>query len=194
MSQEHLHEHQQHEHLVETKLASREIYKGRVVKLEECDVRLPNNRTSIREVVRHPGAVAVLAESADGELLLVRQYRFAPAEVLLELPAGKLEEGEDSKVCAYRELQEETGYDAKDMQPVFQFYTSPGFADERIDLFYATELTAGDTHLDDDEFVDVEAYGRDELAEKLQNGSIRDAKTLIGVMWWLQQSAPTGRG
>lgn len=176
----------QEKDLGEVTLAVREIYKGKVVQLQECDVRLPNGRSSVREVVRHPGAVAILVEPNANELLLVSQFRYAPDEVLLELPAGKVEPGESTMESATRELEEETGFQAQQLYPVFEFFTSPGFADERIFLYYATDLIAGETNLDEDEFVLVRSYSRDELLEKLNDGSIRDAKTLIGIQWWLQ--------
>lgn len=174
------------EDLAEVTLAVREMYKGKIVQLQECDVRLPNGRSSVREVVRHPGAVAILAEPAANELVLVTQFRYAPGEALLELPAGKLEPRESAIDCAVRELAEETGYFAEQVRHIFEFYTSPGFADERISLYYATGLSSGETNFDDDEFVLMRSYHREELMEKLNNGSIRDAKTIIGIQWWLQ--------
>lgn len=176
----------EYQDLTEVMIGNREVYNGKVVRLQECDVKLPNGRTSVREVVRHPGAVAILAEPTPGKLILVSQYRFAPGEVLVELPAGKLEPGESLVNSAARELAEETGYRARDLQLVYEFYTSPGFADERIALFYANQLSEGDVHLDDDEFVQVSTYERTDLVQMLSQGAIRDAKTIIGVLWWLQ--------
>jgi ADP-ribose pyrophosphatase len=177
------------EHLTERVLTTESIYRGRIVELQELTVALPNGREGRREVIRHPGAVAVLAELADERILCVRQYRTAPGEVLLEIPAGKLEANEDVAVCARRELAEETGFETAELRKVGEFYTSPGFADERLVLFYATGLTQGSAHPDEDEFVEVTTLSREEVIERLRNGQIRDAKTMIAMQWWLLMKA-----
>lgn len=172
--------------LQEPTLAATTIYDGKIIKLEKLNVQLPNGKTSVREVVRHPGAVAVVAESKPGHLLLVRQFRKPMEEVLWEVPAGKLEPGEATSACAIRELSEETGYQAKHIETVSEFFTSPGFADEKIYLFYASDLQPGVQQTDEDEFVQVVELSEQAIRELLQNGEIRDAKTLVGLLWWLQ--------
>jgi len=163
------------------------VYDGKIIRVKKLKVRLPNGKQADREVVYHPGAVAVLAEPRPGTITLVRQYRKPIEGFLLELPAGKLEANEEPLACARRELREETGYLAVDLEEVCTFYTSPGFANETIHLFYAFSLTEGETSPDEDELVDVCLYSKSEVVSMLKNGEIRDAKTLIGLMWWCQR-------
>jgi ADP-ribose pyrophosphatase len=176
-----------HSKLQEMIQRERSIYQGKIVHLLELTVELPNGKPAKREVVRHPGAVAILAESRTGQLICVEQYRTAPNEVLLEIPAGKLEPGEDPKDCAFRELAEETGYRAGALTHVGEFFTSPGFADEKIHLFYATNLTAGDVNPDEDEFVQSKFLSQADVEWVVDQGHVRDAKTLIGFLWWLRK-------
>lgn len=175
----------------EPSLDVQSIYQGRVIEVEEHTVRLPNGRTAKREIVRHPGAVAIVAQTLDNRLVLVSQFRKGPDKTLLEIPAGKLEPGEDPADCARRELAEETGFVPGDLQLVYSFYTSPGFADERISLFYARDLSAGPDHPDEDEFVTVHALTADELRQMLGSGQVDDAKTLVGLLWWLYRRIDT---
>ncbi|MBX5436909.1 MAG: NUDIX hydrolase [Alicyclobacillaceae bacterium] len=176
----------------EPTVADRLIYDGRIIQVHELTVQLPGGGTSTREVVYHPGAVAVLAEPEPGRLLFVEQFRKAPGEMLLELPAGKLDPGEPPLACAKRELAEETGYRAAEWTPLCSFYTSPGFANECITLFAARDLQAGAAKPDEDEYVRVTTRSRTDVEKLLQQGQIRDAKTLVGVLWWLWAGA--GRG
>lgn len=179
----------------EPTVSSRPVYSGRVIQVEEHTVQLPNGRTALREVVRHNGAVAIVAEAPGDRLVFVEQFRKAPGRRLLELPAGKLESGESPEECALRELREETGYVSEKVEPLYSFYTSPGFADEVISLFYATDLTKGDTDPDEDEFVDIRLFDHREVRLALDSGAIEDAKSLVGVLWWLSHSiADTGQG
>ncbi|MCL6443725.1 MAG: NUDIX hydrolase [Alicyclobacillus sp.] len=161
------------------------VFKGRIVELHELQVTLPNGRVASREVVRHPGAVAILAEPAPEQLLFVEQFRKAPDAVILEIPAGKLDPEESPVDCARRELEEETGYRAAALEQVAAFYTSPGFADEYITLFFASGLTKGDMKLDEDEFLNLHVLTRADVEARLAAGAFKDAKTLIGVQWWL---------
>jgi ADP-ribose pyrophosphatase len=172
----------------ERTVASETLFQGKIIDLERLRVQLPDGREATREVVRHPGAVAVLAEPTPGLVVLVKQYRKALDESLVEIPAGKLEPGESPEVCAVRELREETGLAARSVNSVFDFFTSPGFADERIYLYYTNDVEQEEQALDEDEFVEVTSATRDEVTAMLRDGSIRDAKTLIALLWWIQQS------
>jgi ADP-ribose pyrophosphatase len=136
--------------------------------------------------VEHPGAVAILAQVEPDSIWCVEQFRAPIGKTLLEIPAGKLEVGETPEACAHRELGEETGFMAKQLVHLFEFYTSPGFSNEKIHLFYATDLIPGTMHLDEDEFVFGRAYPRDEIKQLLEAGQIHDAKTLIAIQWWIR--------
>ncbi|GMA52454.1 ADP-ribose diphosphatase [Alicyclobacillus contaminans] len=171
--------------LKERTVSTERIFSGKIVTLEKLTVMLPNGKTATREVIRHPGAVAVLAEPDPGRVVMVRQYRKALDECLLEIPAGKLEPGEQPEACAVRELREETGLEADTVEPVHTFYTSPGFADEKIWLFYTNRVAQGAQALDEDEFVDIEVLSRAEVQSLLSGGRIQDAKTLVALLWWL---------
>ncbi|GIM48299.1 ADP-ribose pyrophosphatase [Collibacillus ludicampi] len=149
-------------------------------------VRLPNNKKTSREIVRHPGAVAVLAVTSENKIILVKQYRKPCDEVLIEIPAGKLEKGEEPLECAKRELIEETGYTAGTWEFVHSFYTSPGFADEKIYLYMARDLTKGTRQLDPDEFLDLIEADREEVMQMIEKDMIHDAKTLIALYRWLK--------
>ncbi|WAH39051.1 NUDIX hydrolase [Alicyclobacillus dauci] len=168
----------------EQTLEEEEIFSGRVVKLSKLTVKLPNGRTSTREVIVHPGAVAVLAEPEPDRVILVKQFRKACETELWEIPAGKLEPNEDPDAAAKRELSEETGFSAERMERLFTFYTSPGFANEKLHVYYASELKEGEIHLDEDEFVETRLFNRQEIDRMLQMGGIEDAKTLVALLWW----------
>jgi ADP-ribose pyrophosphatase len=151
-------------------------------------VSLPNGGTSYREIVKHPGAVAVMAITKENKLVLVRQFRKALEKTIYEIPAGKLEIGEEIEGCAQRELQEETGYTAEKWEKVVGFYTSPGFADEYIHLFRASQLTLGATSPDHDEFVERVELTLEESIDKINSGEICDAKTIYAItLWQLKQ-------
>ncbi len=163
------------------------VFKGKIVHLKQLTVRLQNGQIAKREVILHPGAVAILAEPTPNHIVLVSQYRKAPECTLLEIPAGKLEENEDPVDAARRELREETGYIASELTLVHEFYTSPGFANEKIYLYYATNLLQGAISLDENEFVEMKSYLRAEILEMLTNQQIHDAKTLIALLWWCKK-------
>lgn len=138
----------------EPTISSKTIFQGKVVKLQVDEVRLPNGKTATRELVRHPGVVAVLPLTKDGKMIVVEQYRKPLERSIVEIPAGKLEQGEDPLQCAHRELKEETGFTANQISHLCSFYTSPGFADELLHLYIAEELMEGQAKPDEDEFVD----------------------------------------
>jgi len=164
-----------------------ELYRGRIITVKRHRVQLPNGEESWREVVEHPGAVAVLPVLADGRLVLVRQYRKAVEEVLIEVPAGKLEGGESPEEAARRELREETGLEAEQLQLLCSFYTSPGFANERIFLFLARmdePVPQRSPALDADEFVQPVIITLEEGMRWVKDGRIRDAKTVAALQAW----------
>lgn len=166
----------------EETLSSKELYSGRVFRIELDEVRLPNGKTGSREVVRHNGGVTVLALDESDNILFVRQHRYAYGEVLLELPAGKREPGEDPALCGMRELEEETGYRAGKFEPLGRVYPSPGYVDEVLYLYLATELEKTTQKLDEDEFLTVEKIPLEEAVELCMNGGIVDAKTMVSIL------------
>ena len=167
----------------EPTLSSKPIFEGKVISLRVEEVRLPNGETATREIVKHPGAVAVLPLIGD-RMLVVEQYRKALERSLVEIPAGKLEPGEDPLEAAKRELAEETGYRCGKIGHIASFYTSPGFADELMHLYVATELKPGDMRPDDDEFLQCRAITLDEAKRYIAEQRIRDAKTIAAVYAW----------
>ena len=159
------------------------IYKGRVVTLNLETVTLPNGVSVELEVVRHPGAAAVVPVKANGTIVLIRQYRLAAGGFIYEIPAGKLHPGEDPSHCATRELEEEIGYRAGRMDKMATFLTAPGFTDEVMHLFKATELVPGTQHLDRDEVLEVIEMPLDHAIARVRDGTIKDAKTIIGLQF-----------
>lgn len=168
--------------MTEKMLESREVYRGRILRVREDKVLLPNGKTGTREVVEHPGGVGILALEADGTVLLVRQYRYAFGRTLLEIPAGKREPGEEPFVTARRELREETGAVAESWTPLGKLIASPGCYDEVLYLYLAQDLHYGATDPDEDEFLAVERMPLDELARLCLEGEVADAKTVCAVL------------
>ncbi|KQL50129.1 ADP-ribose pyrophosphatase [Brevibacillus choshinensis] len=173
-----------YEHLYEKTISSQSIYDGRIIKVKVDEVLLPNGNTAKREIVNHQGAVAVMPLTDDGKMIAVRQFRKPLERTIVEIPAGKLEPGEEPLACAIRELEEETGYAAKHMELLSSFYTSPGFADEILHVYVATGLTKGESRPDEDEFVDVLELTLEEAKELHHTGEIRDAKTVVALFAW----------
>lgn len=167
----------------EVTLETEKIFDGKVISLQVDRVRLPNGETAIREIVRHPGAVCVLA-LVDDKMLVVEQYRKPLGRSQVEIPAGKLDPGEEPSEAAKRELEEETGYRCGSMRPISSFYTSPGFADELLHLFFAEQLTPGQANLDEDEFLDCTALTFEQAKQYIAEGRISDAKTIAAVYAW----------
>lgn len=166
----------------EETLESRVLYRGRILTLREDRVRLPGGKEGRREIVEHPGAVAVVPLLPGGKLRLVRQYRKAVEEVTLEIPAGKLEPGEDPLACAVRELEEETGLKAQNLTPLARFFSTPGFSNEMMHLFLAEELNPGNLAPDEDEILEQVTVLLPEALEMIARGEIRDAKTIAGIL------------
>lgn len=163
-------------------LSQQSIYEGRVVKLSVAEVQLPNGTTAKREIITHPGAVALVALDENGDVLLVRQYRSAAGKQLLEIPAGTLEPGEEPLVCAERELQEETGYHPGKLQSLGGIYTAPGYTSEFIHLYLATDLTESRLEQDDDEFIAVERASLSEAIAMIERGDICDGKSVSALL------------
>ena len=170
-------------HLRETRVASQELLRGHFLHAMRDTVRLPDGKEAFREYVIHPGAVMVVAELPDGRLVLERQFRYPVKAVMVEFPAGKLDPGEDSLVCAQRELLEETGYIARQWARAGVLHPVISYSTEFIDIWFARELTAGERKLDAGEFLDVFSASADELLQWCRDGCITDAKTLTGVLW-----------
>ena len=170
-------------HLTETRVASQELLRGHFLHAMRDTVRLPDGKEATREYVIHPGAVMVVAELPDGRLVLERQFRYPVQSVMVEFPAGKLDPGEDSLVCAQRELLEETGYTARQWARAGVLHPVISYSTEFIDIWFARDLTAGQRQLDAGEFLDVFSASTDELLQWCRDGRITDAKTLTGVLW-----------
>jgi ADP-ribose pyrophosphatase len=168
--------------LIEKKLSSEEIFDGVAIHLFRDEILLPNGNKGVREVVRHPGAVCVIPITDDGEIIFVNQFRYALERVTLEVPAGKLEKGEDPMEAALRELSEETGVTAERIEPLDALYTSPALIDEIIYMYIAAGLSQGEQHLDDDEFVNAVKIPLDEAIDMIMSGKILDAKTQLIIL------------
>ncbi|WP_173048234.1 NUDIX domain-containing protein [Nitrospira sp. KM1] len=161
---------------------SKNIFNGKVITVNIDSVALPNGVTVDLEVVRHPGAAAVVPLKPDGTVMLVRQFRHAAGGFIYEIPAGKLYPGEDPQACASRELEEEIGYRAGTLELLSSVFTAPGFTDEVIHIYRATDLTKGHQHLDKDEVLDVVELSLQEAVAMIRSGAIRDAKTMVGLL------------
>ncbi|QSS98546.1 NUDIX hydrolase [Pontibacillus sp. ALD_SL1] len=161
------------------------IYKGKVISLQVDDVSLPDGNTSKRELIKHPGAVAIIAITPEGKMVFVEQYRKALERSVVEIPAGKLEPGEDPEETAKRELEEETGYTTESLEFVTSFSTSPGFADEIVHLYLAKDLKKAEDKLDgdDDEFVELIEASLEEAEEMEREKRIWDAKTAYALLY-----------
>lgn len=168
------------DHRREERITGQVVFEGRMIRLERDIVRLPNGLETSREVVRHPGAVGIVALQ-DDHLLMVRQYRYAIGRETLEIPAGKLDAQELPQDCAERELREETGYRGI-LEPIGSVYTTPGFTDEVMHLFLAQDLIWDPLAPDDDEFLEVERVAWDQAVLMAQDNKFKDAKTILGIL------------
>ena len=170
-------------HLREDVISSENIYGGIFLKMKRDTVSLPDGEEAIREYLTHPGAVAIVAILDDGRVLLERQFRYPIDKACIEIPAGKLEIGEDHLLCAKRELEEETGYTAKKWSYIRRIHPVISYSTEFIDIYLAEELVPGPSHLDDEEFLDVFAAPLEQLIAWVEEGEISDVKTTISTYW-----------
>lgn len=171
------------------RISERLIHEGRIVRLSEDRVRMPDGSVTRRELIRHVGASAIVpilgdADTADPDVLLIRQWRYTTAGEILEIPAGMRDSPEETfEACALRELREETGYSARRLEPLTAVWTTPGFTNERVHIFAATGLEPGDRDLDADEFVEVVRLPLSRAVGLVRSGGITDAKTVAGLLW-----------
>lgn len=170
------------DHLIEKTVERSTVFQGCLLRLDVDRVELPDGNTAPREYIRHPGGVGVVALTDRQEVLLVRQYRYPYGEILVEIPAGKRDPGEEPLATGMRELEEETGYRAAHYTPLGVLYPTPGCCDEVVYLYLATGLTAAEAHPDADEFLEVERCPIDEMVRRVMAGEIADAKTQIAIL------------
>jgi ADP-ribose pyrophosphatase len=173
----------------EKTFSSTYVFRGKIISLRQDKVTLPDGRESIREIVEHPGAVVILALTNDDKMVMIRQFRKAADEVLWELPAGKVEPGENLKNCALRELEEETGYFSRKIKKLITFFSTPGFCNEKLTLFLAEDLEKRNKNEDADEFIEVELVNPNEALKLVQKNIIKDAKTIIGILYFVSSIA-----
>jgi ADP-ribose pyrophosphatase len=168
--------------VIETVLHTEEVYRGRVINLSVLEVRLPDGSQTRRELVRHPGAVAMVALDEAKHVLLVRQYRIAADRVMLEIPAGTLRDNEPPEACAERELQEETGYRPGKLERIGGMFVAPGYTTEFIHLYLATDLHESRLELDDDEFIEVERVPLADAIAMIERGDLIDGKSIAALL------------
>ena len=168
--------------LTEKKISGENIFDGIVLHVRKDTVELPDGNTSTREYIKHNGAVCVIPVTDKGEIVLERQFRYAIGKILIEIPAGKLEPGEDRLEAAKRELKEETGYVAGKMTYIGEFFGSPALLEERVTMYLATELTKSEMNLDEDEFLEVFTMPLEEAVEKVMSNEFDDAKTQLCIL------------
>ena len=173
--------------LEEKTLSTQTIFRGKVIRLELSEVELPNGNVAGREAVRHSGGAAVLLVCG-GKVLLERQFRFPYGKVIWEIPAGKLNAGEDPESAARRELEEETGYRADGLKKLTQIYPSPGYTDEIIHIYYTESAQALSQHLDEDEFINCSFVSLEECVKMIECGEICDAKTIAAIYKYLYEN------
>jgi len=169
--------------LKETKISSEQKFSGRLIDLYLDQVELPNGETTTREWIDHPGAVCLIPILPDGKICLIRQFRYGPGEEFIEIPAGKLDAGEAPLDCAYRELEEETGYRTNKLTLLTNIHPAIGFSNEKMWMYLAEELELSKKKLDEDEFLELLPTPLNKALEWVFSGKITDVKTIIGIMW-----------
>ena len=169
-------------HVEEKTVHSEMIFEGKLINLRVDTVALPGERFATREIVEHPGAVAVVAMTVDNKIVMVKQYRKPVEDFLWEIPAGKLEKDELPEDCARRELEEETGYQSELVEHLLSFFTSPGFSNEILHIYIAQNCIQGKAQPDEDEYISSECYSFEELMTMIFNGRIKDSKTIIAIL------------
>jgi ADP-ribose pyrophosphatase len=170
--------------LKETKINSKVVYKGDFLDVRKDNVLLPNGKKGNREWINHPGASVVIPVFPDGKIALIRQFRYAAGSEFIELPAGKLDQGESPLECAKRELEEEIGYKSNKIEFIANIYPAIGFANEKMNLFLATDLVQTKQNKDEDEFIDLIPTNLEEALELVWSNKITDVKTIIGILWF----------
>lgn len=171
-------------HVLRNIVGEKTVYHGAIIDVRVDEVKFPSGQIKNREVVLHRQAVAIIAADADGSLYLVSQYRHAVDEDLLEVPAGIVEEGEDPRDAAIRELQEEIGHKPGSIEEIFTLYTAPDFSNEEVIFYYAYDLTKSELPQDEDEFIEVKKYNQAELDRLIESGALKDGKTMIALYWY----------
>ena len=171
------------DHLIERCQRSDTVFEGNFLHVQRDQVALPDGKVATREFIRHPGAVMIVPLLDDGRLLMERQYRYPMGRVMLEFPAGKLDAGEPPFECAVRELEEETGYRAREWAHAGVLHNAIAYSDEGIEIYFARGLNPGRQHLDDGEFLELTQLSVSELDAMCADGRVTDAKTLIGLLW-----------
>jgi len=174
-------------------LSSQLVYNGKVFGIRRDEVVEPSGVRTTREMITHPGSVAVLPVLRDGRVLLIQQYRYAARQFLWELVAGRIDEGETALQAAERELREETGYRARSFRVFLEFYPSPGFLEEKMYLLLAEGLTPGEAEPEEDEMIIARPYTNKQLEQMIRKGKLRDAKTIAGILYYLEFLAPAGK-
>lgn len=164
-------------------LSSKGVYNGKIFDVFSDNVKLPNGNITQRDYLKHAGAVAILPVGEDGTIYLIDQFRYPAKKSILEIPAGALEKGEDRDSCAARELTEETGFRAKKMERIASFYLAPGYSNEVITLYRATELERAETNLDENEIIELRPVSLDESIEMIEEGRIEDSKTMLALLY-----------
>lgn len=166
----------------EKTISSEPIYNGKIINVRKDTVQLPNGKTALRELIAHPGGVGVIAVDENKDVFMVTQYRIAAKSDMLEIPAGKMEYGEDPLECGSRELIEETGYKAKNFIHLGEYYATPGYCEEKLNIYLAQNLEFVGQNLDEGEFLNVKKYSLNELYQMVMDNKIYDAKTAIAIL------------
>ncbi|MEN0057849.1 MAG: NUDIX hydrolase [Bdellovibrio sp.] len=170
-------------HLEEKTLSSKQIFRGRYLRIEQDQVQAPDGRIYFREYILHPGAAMIIPILPNGNIVMLQQYRHALKKVFLEFPAGKRDSGEESLITAKRELKEETGYEAEELKFLTTIHPVIGYSDEHIDIYVARDLTLKEQALDHGEFLEVVELQPEELMRAVREGRVSDVKTQIGAFW-----------